>query len=506
MNWWRTLMLGTVAVGATISSAPVAKPAEAPASAAHAVLIDPRVVGRLSGTEWEEIASHGVELRAIDIAAPTAAGKCLGMTEARQFTSVEAQPAERIETLGRFNPDFGLRQLAKRFVANGQSLHVVLVAGGASECVSVGCSLTSVLAADGGNLRIDVIALNAASDPLRCLASNTGGKYQTVGDGPLLDEIAAVLQSESVAAASAVLDASREPAARLPPLPLPRPEEEMVTTLAAAGGKQNLDWVSVGSEAATPELAHKAQDGVSLQAVAGAEGPPIVSDVSFEILVKEGSGAYRLIARSGMPDPFFPLAPREYVARVTYGDIVREFPFAYSGEGIDVQRLSLDIGYLRLISRAAAHAPLLESGVTYTVSRLGEGPSGAAMTVRRDAQALVALPAGRYRILIQSGAARSVVDTNLAAGQIETIDTVLDLGYLRVNADTDRNAAGVIRIEAAEDGKGNRPKLQSTTTEASTIFRLPAGSKTVTLSNQDRAPLRQRVTVEAGTLHTLNLN
>jgi len=184
--------------------------------------------------------------------------------------------------------------------------------------------------------------------------------------------------------------------------------------------------------------------------------------------------------------------------------VVREFPFTVTGQGIEHRTFSLDIGYLQMTARPTNDAAPLETGVQFTVSRLGQDGAGAAMLVRRESQPLVALPAGRYRVLAEAGAAGTVADIEVVAGTTATKDFNLELGYLRVILNASASPQFRYRVEAVETPTRRSDSVIASSEEASALYRLPAGRYAV-IGEADGHILRRFVSVTAGNLQEMTL-
>ena len=480
----------------------------------------------------------------IAVASGPAREECQGWTMVRppEDSNAAAIPAG---SSGRFAVDAALRAAATSMDYTEQPAHMVLVASGGSQCISVACSLSQTLARDGRDFRVDVVALDPSANGLRCIAENTGGTYQEASQSNLATVVAGVLAPEAAQTAStkdepaseeagnpeghnpdgqgpdtdasAVGDGTTlqaQAAALGAPIPLPAPRRQNAVAelqpAETAGESPNprhsdrlktLTWVAADAlgESMAPEphlgLQEAATPGMHLQAVAAAGSAPLTSELSFEVLAVEGDGAYRLVGRSWAAQPVFNLPAGEYVARVTHRGVVREQRFHSRGDGVERQTIVLNLGYVALAAAATPDAPPLESDLRYTLRRVDGGPA----IVRSDPQPVLALPAGEYEVTVASGGARSVSTMQVVAG--ETASRVFDLrlGYLRLQPGSGSFSPVLFRVEAeSHQGKAILAEARSDSGEA-LLLRLPAG-RHIAVAERDGRKIRQVVTVAPGRL------
>ena len=475
-----------------------------------------------------------------------------GATASGTVDAAEGQGAQP----ARFAVDAALSAAAESLNYTTSAAHIVLVATGGPQCISVACSLSRTLAADGMDFRVDVLGLDPAADRLRCIADNTGGTFRSVdgrnlqralselmaaaempeaGDGEAAPESAAAAveheapssgeaplaqDGEAIAADSGEAENGLSPAAQIP-IPPPRrqpaaappamtTETDTGTESGSSVGLKTLSWAlaeprPVPEEASTPASDETATLGVRLKAVAAEGAAPLSSELTFEVLAVEGDGAYRLVGRSWAPEPVFQLPPGEYVARITHGGVVREHKFRANGDGVEQRTITLDLGYVSLAAVATADTPHLESDLRYTLQRVG----GGAPIVRYAPQPMLTLPAGTYKVTVESGAARSSTMLDVAAG--ETVSKVfnLRLGYLRLRPDSVGAESTSVSIEAdSSEGSGDpTPPLAEARSEhgESLLLRLPAGRHVAVAERDGRVVVRQVVTVAPGRLTQVTL-
>lgn len=515
------------------------------------LVLDPRVLPLVGAAQLAGAAGDA----GIALAAGAEAGGCAGWQLLRQ--PGEASPASLPATAatGRFAPDAALRA-ARQWHADGEAPgRMVLVAAGGPQCISVACSLSRDMAAGAQPVRVDVLALAAGAERLRCVADNTGGLFRHVPPAQAANALAALLlpkgppataaappaRPEPITAATVPSDTGKAAAAAAPPpqrgstrsgVPIPRSaprrQADLQAGLAAtdAGRSQTnapgplraLAWADPADPAATdvlpgaPEPAvdswpKSAPPAVRLQAVPALGEPPLASELAYEVLAVDGDGAYRLVGRSWAPRPVFTLPAGAYVARVSYGGVVREYRFKSRGKGLEHQTLPLDIGYVALKTVAAPGASPLLSDLHYTVRRL----DGGTPVEREDAQPLVTLPAGAYEITVASGPVRSSATVRVAPGKTVAQTFDLGLGYLRLRFGLPGDGPIAFRIEpvdtaGADDAEAGSNLLADITTDGrlAPLLRLPAG-RHLAIAEQNGRAVRQLVTVAPGRLTQVTL-
>ena len=532
---WRNVIAGVLALLAS-GQAAAQKPETQP-ERQNILIVDGRI-----GRDGITAVRSGLQ----DAALPnptllTQVGRC-----GEPFQRYDAKTLANIDqasVAGAFDLDIALRS-----AANLNPSSILLIASGPSECLSISCALAADLANRQSGLKINVIGVSPAAAALNCLALNTGGQFKetlieklpTIINVVLVNKTGIVAGKKNEAESAAISasttteeggspqsDAGEEivvprttpppkatQADRIedyPPLPKPRPGQSQA-------GKPNLSaeptstptapkpfqWAALPPGAPEQEATLESKGpGVTLRVLAGPEGPLVKTQLAFEILSSEGDGTFRRVAHSSVPNPYFALAKGRYVARVSHGEVVRQFPFTVSSERIDHHAFTLDLGYLSLQARPSNSAAPLESGISYTLFRLKNGTSGNELLERQDSQPMIALPAGRYRVLAQSGAAKIVADIKITAGETLRHHFNFNLGYLRVSVASDALDVA-LRIERTSARRDGAARVLASHSGSSALFRLPAGQyKAVVLA--DGSQSHETVTVEQGKLANLVL-
>lgn len=521
MRRWLTGLAGAIGLMAAACPAAAQTPAEEtaqqPARERTAVIIaDPRIAGESSAALRGALQQPGL----MPLQITSFAGACGVEPELVEAVKALGDDAATPEGPAQFDLDMALRSASAASAAGMGS--VLVIAAEPSACLSIGCALASSLKEADPSLRIDVVALGTGAESLSCLAGNTGGQYHRAQPETLSPIIAGLLKqpTDKLTIASPSITPTKEddadiddPETRtgLTPVPKPRPERaesgEPPDAPATDGDDAQLkpfEWAAAPAGAPeNPPPPTPDAPGVKIRILAGPNGPLVETDLSFEILSPAGDGSFRRVAQSSDPSPFFPLSAGNYIARVSYGEVVREFPFSVDGDNLENQTFSLGLGYVSLQVRPTEFGAPLESGISYTVSRLGRGADGAAIMVRREAQPMITLPAGRYRILAQSGSIKTVADLTVSAGNTLRHAFNLKLGYLRVSAPPELQDVALRVEEASEGGKSTR-RVLATANGSTGLFRLPAGQYIVIATSEGRQT-REPADVQEGKLVELIL-
>jgi hypothetical protein len=238
--------------------------------------------------------------------------------------------------------------------------------------------------------------------------------------------------------------------------------------------------------------------------LAGPSGPLVKSDLLFEILSPAGDGTSRQVVSSDAINPYFALRKGEYIVRVAHGDVVREFPFAADGERVIPLTFSLDIGYVSLRVRPTSQAAPLESGISYQISKIGGTPNGAALMRVQAAQPMVTLPAGRYRIVSQSGNIKTAAVINVEPGATIKHDFKLRLGYLRLTVPAEAQDV-TLQVEAFSTAGTEQTKVLASAKGSTAMFRLQEGNY-IAVAAQNGTRVTQIATITQGKLTELSLD
>lgn len=549
MHWWRFGLAGAAALTLTTFQA-VAQTPEPPSTASTTILIDPRLPTGTSGA----IANAVDATDAGSVRWLVSGGNC-GEPPAISDKPGQADPAAQ------FDLDTALRTSAKQ-----QGSSILVVAGGPSECLSIACALSASLKLATPSLQIGVLALSEEARSLQCLASNTGGQFRIAAADAAAEAAAAMLVADQAATQAALSEVNAdadstgspaEPAtgavqsgapaqtdgpdsitqpadpggsdaglpsqpAGGPPIPRQRPDnaetsaEDPTEDDEEAGGGPDPNAASPEPKpfawAAPPPGAPESEPGpadqepgVQLRILAGPSGPLVKSDLLFEILAPTGDGTSRRVASSDAISPYFALPEGEYIVRIAHGNVVREFPFTADGEQVIPLTFSLDVGYVSLRVRPTSQAAPLESGISYQISKIGGTPTGAARMRIEAAQPMVTLPAGRYRIVSQSGDIKSAAVIAIEPGATIKHDFKLRLGYLRLAVPT--SALDVtLQVEAFSTAGTAPPRVLASAKGSTATFRLQEGNYIAAVI-ADSTRTQKIVTVEQGKLveHTLPL-
>lgn len=461
---------------------------------------------------------------------------------------------------GRRGLDHALAAGAEALSFRERPATLVLVVGGASDCISVPLSLARELRREGRDFTVHVVGLGVddqARETLAAVAHNAGGRLFTPHTVP---EIVAALRStiEPGAAVPAVPFAAAEPEAKEPheeaataaadpqpdtataesqqaqsdderagvarrtasgvPIPVPHPrrrddaEPAPSTTDQTAAPRGKVSALALvtetGSMAGYEPLVIT---GMRLTGVPTAGGKPVGTDLFWEVFAEGPNGFDVPIARSWEPSPLFVLPEGAYRVVARHGAVSRSETIRIDGIGLHHHEVVLDAAYLRLASIAVAGGDPLESDLLYRVVALDGPPTGGDPPVEsRNARPLLKLPPGRYEISVLHGPveARRVVE--LAAGELAQQEFDLDIGYLRLSSVAHEGGDLLsddvsFAVETMPSAPDEAPVLLATSNQSTPLFKLPAGRHMVT-ARRGVATAQIEVDVAAGTLTEATVN
>lgn len=389
------------------------------------------------------------------------------------LTPVEAGGAERaVAALDALNPKgkgpvtAAIREGVKA-IGPGAAGHIILVHDNADNCSPDLCTATAEIAKTNPGLRVHVLSLGLSKperERMRCLSETTGGLHF---DAANRTDMAAGLKSIFEAAG---LDAAA-PAA---PAPV----------------------------AAAPVAEAKGPPGLKLSASLNANGAPVDAAIEWRIM-KGGSSPDTppLVERKSREINEL-VEPGTYAVSLSHGLIRRDFTIEVTSDGPVVRRLDLNGGRLAINAAASRQGDKLNAPML-TVSTVGDGApgSGSVLWLGREADAELAVPAGRYVVEVSDGLARSVETVEVAPGASARADLVLDTGRLELTATA--SAGGppldrVLYLIFADDPaapEGRREVARSTAAVAD--FTLQAGTYYIT-ARHGGAERREQVAISSG--------
>jgi len=392
-------------------------------------------------------------------------------------------PLAKLNATGMGPEAFGLRETAKA-IGTAAPATIVMIHDDVDNCGQDACAAVADIAKANPHLTIYSIGLGL--DPYKqkqmsCVANLTGGKVydaqNAAGVASALDEILKLANLEPGAPAATAKEPANQEAAGTPP-----PEAPPGLYLTAG----------LGPESATLESPVRWRITKS-----GTEGEVVREARAAALVEKVPPGSYEVEARLGMA-----------VARQSV-DVSADAPTSV--------RLDLNAGVLKLLARAAKHAPPLQTPI-FTVTALDKGGAqkGAApLWIGREAQPEIVLPAGEYRVSAEDGLARQEQTVKIAAATGTTFDAMLATGRLELSAargsgsdQADTLADGVTFIVYEDDPDSPQGRREVTRSAApSPVFTLPAGTYYVT-ARASGTEVKEQLAIGAGDVvkRTLPLN
>lgn len=380
----------------------------------------------------------------------------------------------RLRARGKTPLSGALRHAAGLLPAEGGNL--LLVSDGLETCHDDPCAVAAALRAAKVSLRIDVIGFGLSDKDhaaLACIAKRGGGAAAAAATGSELARAIASVEKQVPQAAAPAVEPGPLPAASAPtPAPPPGPRPVLLRA-ELAGGAQAMLRPLLWTIASTNGFHHEGSGGelllpmapgayrVRLSLANGAEDREIsVPDTAAPALtlpVRAGLLTLRLTAAKGLtledaglrgaidwslvpldgqgeavltPGPVVEtlLLPGRYRVSAKVAGFTAERDIAIS-DGMALQAdLSLALGKLRLAARLPGQKqPLGGTAVSWRVS----APDGQ-LVARADAEAqpVLALPAGQYRVSARIAGLSLAGEGNVAEG--ETTPIVLELPVVPV--------------------------------------------------------------------------
>lgn len=399
-----------------------------------------------------------------------------GCQDVEVLRAPEVGNATRIvDQLAEFNPrgrgpvTAGL-QAAIETIPKGSPGTILLIHDDLDNCQLNPCALMDGIRAQHPRLVIHVVSigLNPADAPqMQCLTTATGGQHYLATSGAQV--VSAIAEVIDIVARS-----PRAPAAVATPQTGPR--EAVVTS----GPGLHL-IASLGPTAVAPDL-----------------------PVRWRVERLGGGDAAASLQRQQGGAVTLPLVPGRYAvtAELDLLSVRQEIEVA-DVASMRVQ-LALAGGTLRLAAIAGRMNKPLD-GTRFVIRPAGSAGSDdkpvAPSWIARGARVEVALPAGRYEVVVTHGSTRVVQEATVAAGERRALDVRLAVGELELAALQRESGskldqvAYVIQEDDPDAPQGRREVARSAAAEP--VFALPAGTYHV-IASHGAAEVRDRVAIGAG--------
>jgi hypothetical protein len=219
---------------------------------------------------------------------------------------------------------------------------------------------------------------------------------------------------------------------------------------------------------------------VKLRATLAAAMPVLTEGIGWRVLKAKPEGPVKedsIVWTGGGAEPSFHLEPGRYYVEAIYGFARRGQDIEIPAEGMAESTIALEAG--TILARGAATPGGQPLDDMFYVLRMTDDVGTPGVEVGRSSlpQATFHVPAGKYRLSLQHGLARTEIPVVVAAGQEVKADGVLNSGHLKLTATASQG--GPILDDAvffvyAEDNSGNQREIaRSELSEAE--FDLPAG-------------------------------
>lgn len=398
-----------------------------------------------------------------------------GCQDVEVLRAPEAGNATRIvDQLAEFNPrgrgpvTAGL-QVAIETIPKGSPGTILLIHDDLDNCQLNPCALIDGIRSQHPRLVIHVVSigLNPSDAPqMQCLTTPTGGQHYLATSG-----------AQVVSAIGEVIDiVARSPRA---PAAVATPQAGPRDAVAPSGPGLHL-IASLGPTAVAPDLPVRWR----VERLGGGDAAS---------LQRQQGGAVTL-----------PLVPGRYAiaAEIDLLSVRQEIEVA-DVASMRVQ-LALAGGTLRLAAIAGRMNKPLD-GTRFVIRPAGSAGSDdkpvAPSWIARGARVEVALPVGRYEVVVTHGSTRVVQEAAVVAGERRALDVRLAVGELELAALQRESGskldqvAYVIQEDDPDAPQGRREVARSAAAEP--VFALPAGTYHV-IASHGAAEARDRVAIGAG--------
>ncbi len=388
----------------------------------------------------------------------------LGLMAYGHRSKGDCRDIELVVPVGQFDPDKirsavrglnpkGRTPMAESLRAAAQALRssenkatVILVSDGIETCSPDPCAVAAELKKAGVNFTAHVVGFDVtdptAKSQLQCIARATGGVYLDARNASGLEEAL----GKAVEATQGAQVQSQAPA---------KPQAD--------------------------PLAGKNFRGIARLAAGGDPISDTRSEVAWHFHKANGSekGDY-IITVHGAPASE-EIEPGDYIVVVKYGFVERTFPLKVEKGKRAVLDVVLDAGYVT--SEGAVEGAGKVDGVAWEVHTA----SGDYITTDYEAVPKFVLPAGKYKLTLVKGVARTEKEFSVAAGDSINVSMTLDVGRLAVSAVYAAGGPKVehgITVEVRHPAKNDteQPVWVATHYDALSQFDLPAGRYEVVVS------------------------
>jgi Ca-activated chloride channel family protein len=394
-----------------------------------------------------------------------------GCQDVEVLRGPEAGEVMRItDMLADFNPrgrgpvTAGL-QAALETMPKGAPGTVLLVHDDLDNCQQNPCTLTDTLRTQYPRVVVHVLSIAmtfADARQMQCLTATTGGQHYVAASG-----------AQVVSAIAEVIEiASRAPRPATPAMRAMAEKRDM----PEPGGPGLHLVASLGKATVVPDLPVRWR----VEAL-GNDKAPVQRLEGGAVTLPLVPGRYAVTAELGL------LATRQ---EIEVGDVA----------SMRVQ-LALAGGTLQLSALAGRFNKPLE-GTRFVIRPAGsETKQAAASWIARGAAAEVALPEGRYEVVVTHGTTRTVQEATVAVGERRAVEARLSVGELELAAfqseggNRIEQVTYVIQEDDPDAPQGRREVARSAA--ARPVFVLPAGTYHV-LASTGAAEFRDRVAVGAG--------
>ena len=295
-----------------------------------------------------------------------------------------------------------------------------------------------------------------------------------------------------------------------PKLTLPSGPCLVVATYGNAKGQREVE-VKAGE---TQDIVVLLGSGkLKLSVVMEEGGTPVAKDVSWDVVGEaDAEGNRPKVAYSYEAQPTLAVPAGKFLVEVSYGNAKGKAMVEVKAGATTEKVISLGAGKLKVSALATEGVEPISKDLSWTILGVADAEGNRAQAgYSYDAQPSFSLPAGKYLLQVEWGAAKTKKEIEVAAGKLTEIPIIINAGTLAASAIMAEGADPVPDglnwdVLGEPNAEGERPKV-TYSYDAQPKFRLKAGKYRVEVT-RGAAVARVEVEIQAGKMITnaLNLN
>lgn len=295
-----------------------------------------------------------------------------------------------------------------------------------------------------------------------------------------------------------------------PKVTLPSGPCLVVATYGSAKGQREVE-VKAGE---TQDIVVLLGSGkLKLAVVMQEGGTPVAKDVSWDILGEaDAEGNRKKVAYSYEAQPTISVPAGKYQIEVAYGNAKGKAMAEVKAGATTEMVVSLGAGKIKLSALAAEGAEPISKDLFWELQGAADAEGNRTTAgFSYDGQPTFSLPAGKYQLKIEWGAAKIKQEVEVAAGKLTEIPIIINSGSIMASAIMAEGADPVPDglnwdVIGEPNAEGERPKV-TYSYDAQPKLHLKAGKYTIMVT-RGAATAKADIEIQAGKMTTsaLNLN